>query len=96
MISSAREAAQPVPELTLLNDEGALTAGQPFDLRFSLTDPETGEGLADLQDVLILAAQTAGNWNTRQAATSLGDFGFGCRQLRQVVEARRSAEVPDS
>jgi YVTN family beta-propeller protein len=67
------EAAQPVPELTLLNDEGALTAGQPFDLRFSLTDPETGEGLADLQDVLILAAQTAGNWNTRQVAGSLGD-----------------------
>jgi hypothetical protein len=67
------EAEQSVPEMTFLNNEGALTAGQPFKLRFSLADPETGEGLADLQDVLILATQTAGNWNTRQAATSLGD-----------------------
>jgi len=59
-------------EIAFLNEGAGPQAGQPYRLRFSMTDPQTGEGIADLQDVLLLATQTAGNWNTRLAATSVG------------------------
>jgi YVTN family beta-propeller protein len=67
------ESAQALPELILMNEGLAPTAGEPLTLRLRLLDPQTNQGLTGVEDVLILATMVAGNWNTRQAATSLGD-----------------------
>ena len=64
------------PELAFLNDTLKPVAGQPFSLQFRLTDPESGEGIEGLTDVYVLANQTAGNWNTRSQASSLGDGAY--------------------
>jgi YVTN family beta-propeller protein len=61
------------PELIFLNDELNPVAGQSFALKFQLTDADSGEGIEGLSDVFVLANQTAGNWNTRSLATSVGD-----------------------
>jgi YVTN family beta-propeller protein len=72
---SAPPAVRP-PELVFLNDELNPVAGQPFALKFQLTDADSGQGIEGLSDVFVLANQTAGNWSTRSVATSLGDGAY--------------------
>ncbi|MBK5107904.1 MAG: YncE family protein [Anaerolineales bacterium] len=62
-----------IPELILMNEGLTPTAGEPFNLRFQLLDPQTGAGLDGIEDALIMATMVAGNWNTRQAAISIGE-----------------------
>jgi YVTN family beta-propeller protein len=71
--NEALQAAANLPELVHLNDNLNPVAGEPFALRFQLTDPDSGQGIEGLEDVFILANQIAGNWSSRSIATSLGD-----------------------
>lgn len=70
---SLADSTQTLPELILMNEGFAPTAGEPLTLRFRLQDPQTNQGLTGVEDILVLATMVAGNWNTRQAAISLGD-----------------------
>jgi len=60
------------PDLKFVNTEQP-KAGQNFTLQLELMDADTGEPIAGLQDMLVLARMLAGNWNQRATATDLGD-----------------------
>jgi len=60
------------PELTFLNEE-LPKAGEPYALKVSLTDAETGEPIEDVNDLFGMARVLAGNWNQRILATDLGN-----------------------
>jgi len=70
----ALTASQPtLPELKVLSELGQAKVGETFTLEFSLTDGTGGEPISGVQDVLALVRQTAGNWNQRYLATSVGE-----------------------
>ena len=52
-----------------------LQTGQKVRLRFRLTDPETGQPMANLRDVRFLAVLAPGIWHKRHGAEPAGD-GF--------------------
>ena len=60
------------PDLKFVTTEQP-KAGQNFTLQLELTDADTGEPIAGLQDMLVLARVLAGNWNQRTTATDLGN-----------------------
>lgn len=49
-----------------------VAAGEPVELRFRLTDPNSGRPALGLTDVVVMAFTTA-NWQRRQPATEVGD-----------------------
>lgn len=61
------------PQLEFVTEARQTKVGESLVLQFTLTDPATGNPLPGLQDVMALANQTAGNWNHRYIAESLGD-----------------------
>ena len=60
------------PELTILNED-LPKAGEPYALKVSLTDADTGEPIEGLSDFFGIAKVLAGNWNQRIFATDLGN-----------------------
>ncbi len=66
-----REAA--APQLEFLTDARQFTAGDSFDLKFTLTDPQTGQPITGLNDFYALVNQNSGNWKQFYGARSLGD-----------------------
>ncbi len=69
----ADERASAPPQLEFVTGAREVKAGETLALQFTLTDPATNEPLTGLGDVMALASQTAGNWNRRYVAESLGD-----------------------
>ena len=47
--------------------------GTPFKLQLRATDPTTGQPVADLADLLVLASQMGGNWSQRYLTASAGE-----------------------
>ena len=70
-----------LPELKVLSELGQAKAGESFSLEFSLTDGDSGAPISDVQDVLALARQTAGNWNQRYVVTALGEGRYELASL---------------
>jgi YVTN family beta-propeller protein len=68
-LASAR-AALP-PKLEFLTRERRFPAGQPLRLRFTLLQQPGGEPLSGVSDVVVLAAEVPGRWQSRQFATPL-------------------------
>lgn len=60
------------PELTILNEE-LPKAGEPYALKVSFADSETGEPIEGVNDLFGVARVLAGNWNQRVFATDLGN-----------------------
>jgi len=60
------------PELTFLNNE-LPKAGEPYALKVSFTNSETGEPIEGVSDLFGMARVLAGNWNQRVFATDLGN-----------------------
>ncbi len=55
-----------------LNTARLLRVGEPYKLRFKLTDPATGQPKADIKDVRVLFFLTPGIWQKRDYAQSIG------------------------
>lgn len=53
--------------------EMTMPVGKDFTFRFKLTDTATGNPKADLKDVRVLTFMSAGAWQRRDLATSLGN-----------------------
>ncbi len=53
--------------------EMTMPVGKDFTFRFKLTDTTTGTPKSDLKDVRVLTFQSAGGWQRRDLATSVGD-----------------------
>ena len=53
--------------------EMTMPVGKDFTFRFKLTDTATGKPKADLKDVRVLTFMSAGAWQRRDFATSVGD-----------------------
>ena len=60
------------PELTFLTEE-LPKAGEPFALRVSFADAETGQPIDGVNDLYGMARVLAGNWNQRVIAADLGN-----------------------
>jgi hypothetical protein len=56
-----------------LNTRRQLRVGEPYKLRFKLTDAATGQPKADLKDVRVLYFLTPGIWQKRDFAKSAGE-----------------------
>jgi YVTN family beta-propeller protein len=69
----AGQRASVPPQLEFAPGAREVKVVEALELQFSLTDPASNEPLAGLEDVMALASQTAGNWNQRYVAQSLGD-----------------------
>jgi hypothetical protein len=69
----AGQQAIALPQLEFVTADREFKVGEVFDLQFTLTEPDTNKSLAGLDDVMAMANKTAGNWNQRYAARSLGD-----------------------
>jgi hypothetical protein len=67
---------EPVPQDT------GLRVGETYSLRFKVKDPETGQPIAALKDVMVLTFLAPGVWQKRQWAKPLGD---GLYQVEFVV-----------
>jgi YVTN family beta-propeller protein len=67
---------EPVPQ------DAGLRVGETYRLRFKVTDPETGQPIAALKDVMVLTFLAPGVWQKRQWAKPLGD---GLYQVEFVV-----------
>ena len=67
VLAERRRRERPVAVEPLIADRTAL-AGQPFSLRFRLTDPDTGGPADGLEDVTVLAFRAPGTWSVRQTA----------------------------
>lgn len=59
-------------KIAFLDYRDTVPAGQEFKVRFSLTDPQGGQPLAELKDVTALLTRPPGNWQIRRQAESKG------------------------
>jgi YVTN family beta-propeller protein len=67
----AAESEKHPVQLAFLNEERRVPAGRPLELRFTLTGSRTGEPLAGLEDVVVLATRPPGTWQERLRARPL-------------------------
>lgn len=67
------KARRPKLGVELRTDKTTVPAGQEVEVRFRLTDPESGQGKTGLEDVRVLTFLTPGIWQQRHWAKEVGD-----------------------
>src|SRR5882724_613551 len=76
-VTIAENAAQPKPAAAIkidpLSNQSNARVGEPYNLRFRVTDAASNQGKVNLQDMGVLVFLAPGIWERRDWARSLGD-----------------------